>query len=173
LEFSEVLRRRRSTRSFTGEDVSEDEVTRLLEAACLAPSAGNIQPWFFIIIRDAESRARVCEAALNQSFIREAPVVIVACAEPGKSKRHYGARGESLFCLQDSAAAVENLLLAAADLGLGACWVGAFSEEAVKGALRIPEGLRPVAVVPVGWPAEEAGVPSRRPLGEVVRFGSF
>ncbi len=173
LEFFEVLKLRRSTRAFTDEAVTDDEIVKLLEAARLAPSAGNVQPWFFVVVRDAETKRRICEAALNQSFIEKAPVVIVVCADPEKSKQRYGGRGETLFCVQDSAAAVQNLLLAAVDLGLGACWVGAFSEDMVKAALRIPENLRPVAVVPVGRPAEMPSLPRRRALGEIVRYGSF
>jgi nitroreductase len=173
MEFFEVLKLRRSTRAFTDEAVSEYEILKLLEAARLAPSAGNIQPWVFVVVRDADMKGRLAEAALNQSFIKKAPVVIVVCADPDRSRQRYGGRGENLFCVQDSAAAVQNMLLAAVDLGLGACWVGAFREDMVKAALRIPESLRPVAVVPVGRPAEKPSLPYRRPLGEIVRYETF
>jgi nitroreductase len=159
MEFFEVLKLRRSTRAFTDEAVSEYEIVKLLEAARLAPSAGNIQPWVFVVVRDADMKGRLAEAALNQSFIKKAPVVIVVCADPDRSRQRYGGRGENLFCVQDSAAAVQNMLLAAVDLGLGACWV--------------PESLRPVAVVPVGRPAEKPSLPYRRPLGEIVRYETF
>jgi len=173
LEFFEVLKLRRSTRAFMDERVSEEDIVKLLEAARLAPSAGNIQPWSFVVVRDIDTKKRLAEAALNQFFINEAPVVIVVCADPDRSKQRYGSRGVNLFCIQDTAAAIQNLLLAVVDLGLGACWVGAFHEDMVIAALKIPENLRPVAIVPVGRPAEKSNLPFRRPLEEIVRYETF
>jgi nitroreductase len=173
LEFFEVLKLRRSTRAFTDEKVSEEDIVKLLEAAILAPSAGNIQPWSFIIVREINTKRRLAEVALNQFFINEAPVVIVVCADPDRSKQRYGRRGVNLFCLQDTAAAIQNMLLAAIDLGLGACWVGAFQEDMVKVILRIPENLRPIAIIPVGRPAEKPNIPYRRPFKEIVHHETF
>ncbi|NIP67456.1 nitroreductase family protein, partial [Candidatus Bathyarchaeota archaeon] len=95
------------------------------------------------------------QAALNQTFIEEAPVVIVVCVDKDRSGWRYGRRGTDLYCLQDTAAATQNLLLAAHALGFGACWVGAFREEKVKEILKTPDRVRPVAIVPVGHPAEK------------------
>jgi len=173
LEFFEVIKLRRSTRAFMDERVSEEDIVKLLEAARLAPSAGNIQPWVFVVVRDADIKRRISEAALHQSFISKAPVVIVVCADLDRSKQRYRSRGVDLFCVQDTAAAIQNLLLAAVDLGLGACWVGAFHEDMVKVALKIPENLRPVAIVPVGRPAEKPNLPFRRPLEEIVHYETF
>jgi len=173
LEFFEVLKLRRSTRAFKEEQVTEEEIVKLLEAGRLAPSAGNIQPWSFVVVRDANIKRRISEAALNQSFIIRAPVVIVVCADPDRSKQRYGNRGVNLFCIQDTAAAIQNMLLAAIDLGLGACWVGAFQEDMVKATLRIPENLRPIAIIPVGRPAEKPNLPFRRPLEEIVHYETF
>ena len=173
LEFFEVLKLRRSTRAFMDERVSEEDIVKLLEAARLAPSAGNIQPWSFVVVRDIDTKKRLAEAALNQFFINEAPVVIVVCADPDRSKQRYGSRGVNLFCIQDTAAAIQNLLLAVVDLGLGACWVVAFQEDMVKATLWIPENLRPVAIVPVGRPAEKPNLPFRRPLEEIVHYETF
>jgi nitroreductase len=93
LEFFEVLKLRRSTRVFMDERVSEEEIVKLFEAAQLAPSAGNIQPWSFVVVRDIDTKRRLAEAALNQSFIIKAPIVIVVCADPDRSKQRYGSRG--------------------------------------------------------------------------------
>ena len=173
MELFEAIRRRRSIRAFTEEEVSEREIKELLEAAILAPSAGNIQPWSFVVIRDHDTKRKLAEAALNQFFIEKVPVVIVVLADWNRSRRHYGSRGANLYCLQDTAAAIQNMLLAAVALGLGACWVGAFQEDMVSAVLEVPEGFRPVAIVPVGRPAEKPNPPYKRSLEEIVHYETF
>ena len=142
-------------------------IEALLDAAVWAPSGGNLQPWRFVVVLEGGLRTALANAAYGQSFVAAAPAVIAVCAVPEESARHYGPRGRDLYCLQDTAAATENLLLAATDMGLGACWVGAFEEQAVARALDLPHGWRPVALVPVGFPAEEARGRSRRPVVDV------
>jgi len=173
LDIFEAIRTRRSIRAFTREEVSDREIKEILDAARWAPSAGNIQPWIFVIIRKPEMKRRLAEAALNQHFIYEAPVVIVVCADRERSGMYYGSRGANLYCIQDTAAAIQNILLAAHALGLGACWVGAFNEEEVKLILRAPRGVRPVAIVPIGHPAEKPEAVFKRPLSEIVRRETF
>lgn len=165
-----LFSRRFSCRRFRREPVSEEALAYLLEAARWAPSAGNLQPWRFLVVRQAALRAALAAAAAGQRFVAEAPLLVVVCAVPAESARGYGERGASLYCLQDTAAAVENLLLAATELGLGSCWVGAFDERRVASVLGLEEGVRPVALVAVGSPAEEAPRRSRRPWGETVRL---
>jgi nitroreductase len=170
VDFWRAVESRHSVRDFdAGRDLSQETVTRLLRAAIRAPSAGNRQPWHFYVVRDPSSKQALARAALNQWFLGEAPVVIVVCADPERSASRYGDRGRYLYCLQDTAAATENLLLAAVASGLGACWVGAFDEESVSRVLQLPDHLRPVSIVPIGYPAE-ASVPSseRLPLETVV-----
>jgi len=118
LDVFEAIKGRRSVRAFTNEPVSHEEVMKLIEAARCAPSAGNIQPWEIIIVRDAEMKHGLSAAALDQTFIEEAPVVIVICANQMESSLGYGSRGVNLYCLQDTAAATQNMLLAAYALGL-------------------------------------------------------
>jgi len=173
LDVFEAIKSRRSVRAFTNEPVSDAEVKKLIDAARCAPSAGNIQPWEFIVVRDPAIKRGLCEAALNQTFIEEAPVVIVVCADMWRSGQGYGARGASLYCLQDTAAATQNMLLAAQSMGLATCWVGAFNEEEAEKVLKIPEGIRPVAIIPVGHPAEKPMAHSRRPLNEIVHRDTF
>jgi len=173
VDIFEVFKARRSIRSFTKEDVSEEDLMKILEAARWAPSAGNIQPWEFVVIRRPEIKREIARAALNQTFIEEAPVVIVVCADGNRSGWVYGSRGVNLYCIQDTAAAIENMLLAACALGLGACWVGAFNEERVREILRIPRGMRPVAIIPLGHPAERPSPPHKRPLKEIVHYETF
>lgn len=173
MDVFEAIKSRRSVRAFTREDVSEEEVEKLIDAARWAPSAGNIQPWEFIVVRKPEIKRRLSIAALHQAFIEEAPVVIVVCANQLRSGRGYGARGVNLYCLQDTAAATQNMLLAACALGLATCWVGAFREEEAKKVLNPPEGVRPVAIIPVGHPAEKPMARSRRPLSEIVHYETY
>lgn len=173
MDVFEAIKRRKSIRAFKNVDVPEEDVEKLIEAARWAPSAGNIQPWEFIIVRNPETKRKLAEAALNQSFIEEAPVVIVVCADYERSARGYGSRGATLYCIQDTAAAIQNIHLAAVAMGLGTCWVGAFREEPVKELLKIPDGVRPVAIIPVGCPAEQPKPRPRRPLSEIIHREVF
>ena len=173
MDVLEAIKGRRSIRFFTDQPVSEEEVKTLIDAARHAPSAGNIQPWEFIIVRKAEIKDEVAVAAGNQTFIEEAPVVIVVCADVDASESGYGSRGTTLYCLQDTAAATQNILLTACSLGLGACWVGAFSEEEVKEILGIPDGVRPVAIIPVGRMTANPPKHSRRALNEIMHHEKY
>jgi len=173
LDVFQAIKSRRSVRAFTREGVSEKEVERLIEAAGWAPSAGNIQPWEFVIVTKAETKRGLSVAALDQTFIQEAPVVIVVCADEARSALRYGGRGTNLYCLQDTAAAAQNILLAAHALGLGACWIGAFREDAVKAVLEPPRNLRPVAIVPIGHPAEKPSAPPKRSISDFIHYETF
>lgn len=154
MDFWDVIESRHSVRKFDPtRDVSDEEVERLLRAAIQAPSAGNRQPWHFYVVRDAETRNLLARAAFGQRFVAQAPLVIVVCAVPERSAARYGSRGTSLYCLQDTAAATEHILLAAVALGLGGCWVGAFDEAAASAALALDRSRRPVALLPIGKPA--------------------
>lgn len=173
LDVFEAIETRRSVRAFTNEEVSEEEVQKLIDAARRAPSAGNIQPWEFVIVRDAKIKHKLSAAALNQTFIKEAPVVIVVCADESRSSWGYGSRGASLYCLQDTAAAIQNMLLVACALGLGTCWVGAFHEDEAAKVVNAPMGVRPVAIIPVGHPAEKPRARSERSINEIVHYETF
>jgi nitroreductase len=173
MDVLEAIKGRRSVRAFKSQDVSPEIVEKLIDAARWAPSAGNIQPWEFIIVRKPEIKRALAEAALDQTFIEEAPVVIVICANENRSSQGYGIRGKTLYCIQDTAAAIQNIHLAAYSLGLGTCWIGAFREEEAREILNIPHGVRPVAIVPVGYPAESPSPPSRRPISQIVHYETF
>jgi len=156
MEFSELVKKRRSIHYFTEDEITDEELDYILEAARWAPSAGNAQPWRFIVVKDPENREKVWRATTGipditpQNFIKKAPLHIVVCTDTtaykGKQARVFSDR----FCIQDSAAATMNLLLATADMGLGACWVGMFREEALREDFGIPPHIKPVAIIPVG-----------------------
>jgi nitroreductase len=111
-------------RRYLRDPIPQETLEELLSAAISAPSAGNAQPWRFIVVRDQGLKGKLVEAAYGQEFLAEAPVVVVVCADLERARRAYKERGEKLYCLQDTAAAVENLLLAATAKGLGTCWGG-------------------------------------------------
>lgn len=166
-----LIKERYSVRRFKPDPVSPEIVAGLLDAARWAPSAGNLQPWFFYVVTKEKDKEALACAALNQRFIADAPVCIVVCAEPERSARVYGNRGRHLYCYQDTAAAAQNILLAAVAFGLGACWVGAFKEEEIKHYLAMPAGRVPVALIPAGYPADDpAHRPRRRQLSEITSY---
>lgn len=138
-----------------------------MEAARWAPSAGNLQPWMFLVVRSSAVKEQLAAAAFNQRFVAQAPVVIAVVALAAVAAP-YGRRGRELYMIQDTAAAIQNMLLAAHALGLGTCWVGAFDDDAVANVLGLKEGERPVALIPVGEPAS-VGKSTRRPLAAVVK----
>jgi len=173
MDVFEAIKNRRSIRAFEKREVSEEQVERLIDAARHAPSAGNIQPWEFVIVRDSHKKHQLSAAALNQTFIEQASVVIVVCANEARAGQGYGSRGVNLYCIQDTAAATENMLLAAHAMKLGACWVGAFREEMARKALNTPPHVRPVAIIPVGYPSEKPAPRRRRPINEIVHRETF
>ncbi len=173
MDFLEIIKSRKSVRKFKKGEISKEKIEEILKCAISAPSAGNLQPWIFIVVEDNKIKQELASAALNQKFIAEASVVIVACANIETTTSWYGERG-NLYYAQDVAAAVENILIAAHALGLGACWVGAFYENEVSKILNLPENIRPLAIVPIGYPEEKAVKPERKPLMEVAyknRYG--
>ena len=151
---------RTSIRDFKPDPIEDEIVEESLRMANLAPSAGNLQARDFVVIRDVSAKKALAGAAFNQEFIRKAPVVIVCCANLDRIK-HYQDRGRTLYCLQDVAAGIENMMLYLFSKGIGSVWVGAFDERKASAALSLPSHARPVAIVPIGYPAEQ-GVRRRR-----------
>ncbi len=173
MQVIDAIKDRRSIREYRHEKVSYDNIRMLINAARWAPSAGNLQPWDFIIVRKNLQKKQLAEASHNQQFIAEAPVAIVACTNPTRSSSRYGLRGSSLYCILDTAFAIQNILLTAYSLGLGTCIVGAFDEDQVKKTLRLPDDIIPLAIIPVGYSAEKPKIPSRRHLDEIVHYEKF
>jgi nitroreductase len=168
-DFFETVRARRSVRAYQSRPVEPAQLEAILDAANRAPSAGNLQGYEIHVVRDAAARRALARACLDQLFVAQAPVALVFCADPARSGAKYGRRGEELYCVQDATIAAAYAQLAAAALGLGTCWVGAFDETQVARVLRLRAGLRPVAILPVGWPAETPAPTPRRALSDLVR----
>lgn len=167
---SKAIRGRRSIRSFSREVPDRKIIEQVLDAARWAPSAGNMQPWIFIIVQKNELKRELAKAALGQRFIAEAPFVAVVCADTLRSASRYGQRGADLYSIQDTAAATQNMLLTAHSLGLAACWIGAFEENEVRRVLGLSIEIRPVVLIPLGFSKSHPHPPHRRSLEEVVRW---
>lgn len=168
MEVLEAIKKRRSIRVFEPtKKITDEQVEKLLEAARWAPSAGNLQSRFFYVVTNQKTKEMLAKAAQNQDFVTQAPLAIVVCADLEASESRYGKRGRKLYAIQDAAIAAQNIWLAATDLGLGACWVGAFDEKEVARILNIPQNLQPLAILPVGYPAESPEPPWRKPMKEI------
>ena len=164
MDIHEIIRTRRSVRAYEDRPVPDDVLQRLLEAAQWAPSANNLQPWKLVVVRDAQRRRDLAQAARKQLFIAQAPVVVAAVAvDPGRM----------MPCdvppyAVDAAIAIDHLTLAAAAEGLGTCWIGAFDQDLVKGILGVPEDHKVVALLPIGYPADGPKEKTRKSLTELV-----
>jgi nitroreductase len=168
MEFFELVKQRRSVRVFARRVVEDDKLQQILRAANLAPSAGNLQAYEIYVVKEPEQRAALAAAAYAQDFLRDAPVVLVFCTHPARSEPRYRERGRQLYSLQDASIACTFAMLAVADLGLATVWVGAFSDEAVWKTIGSPEGVQPVAMLPIGYAGESPAPTSRRRLGSLV-----
>jgi len=152
MDFWDVIKQRHCTRSFNSErEVNDDLINKVIEAAKMAPSAGNMQDWRFKVVRDENIKQQLAQAALNQTFISQAPVVIVISSDLKVAQNHYGQRGVELYSIQDVSAASQNLFLACIALGLSACWIGAFNEQQVSQILNLPKTWRPMVIMPIGY----------------------
>ncbi|MBI4713407.1 MAG: nitroreductase family protein [Planctomycetes bacterium] len=164
----DIIKQRRSIRSFKDTPILKEVIDKLADALIWAPSAGNLQSRKFYFVTDKKVKEQLVEAALGQSFIADAPLVVVGCADLGRVKGRYENRGTTLYAPQDVAASVQNLLLVAHEQGLGTVWVGAFDEDAVSQVMKLPDTLRPVTIVPVGYPAKTPKAPPRLSKEEVI-----
>lgn len=171
MDLLHIIKARRSVRRFQQAPFAEELLNQVLEAGQYAPSAGNVQPWRFFVVRNGEKLQQLADAALGQTWILSAPLVIVVCADLARSQTSYGRRGSELYALQDSAAAIQNMLLTVTSVGLAACWVGAFREELAARVVGVDgKNMRPVALIPIGYAAEPAAAPQKRPLEEIVEY---
>ncbi len=163
---------RRSVRKFKDIPVEMEKIGKILDAGRLAPSAGNLQDWKFILIKKPETIEKIAKACLEQYWIATAPVVIVVCTDPSKTESHYGKKGKT-YTYHNGAAAAMSMILAAQNLSLASCWVGAFEEEMLKRTLNIPNGIIIHAVLPIGYAAEKPPEPAKFTLEDVAFIETF
>ena len=169
MDLEKIIKTRRSIRKYVDKPIEDWKILKILEAGIWAPSAGNVQPWRFYVIKNPEIKHKLFQASYNQPQVLEANVLIVVCVDLEEEYKHYGNRGIELYCIQDSAAAIQNMLLMAHYLGIGSCWIGAFDEEFVKTILNLPKNYRPVAIITLGYPNEKPES-WRKNLKDVVTF---
>jgi nitroreductase len=161
MDVHEAIKTRRSVREYSLRPIPAEVMCKMRRALRFAPSACNLQPWQFIFVEGAELRRKLAAAAMDQTWMAEAPVIVVGCGLPGGAYKHMGGEGNSAVI--DVAIALDHLTLAAVAEGLGTCWIGAFDEAAVKKLLHIPADVKPVALTPLGYPASPNLI---HPLGE-------
>jgi nitroreductase len=169
MEFFEAVGARRSTRAFLARAVPPGMLQRVLEAANLAPSAGNLQAYEIFVVTNKRKREDLARAAREQIFIAGAPVVLVFAKHPALSVERYGKRADSLYAIQDATIACAFASLAAAAQGLGCCWIGAFDPLAVRKILGAPRGVTPVAMLPIGYASERPRAQERRALEDLAQ----
>jgi nitroreductase len=167
--FRQLIERRRSIRRFETVAIDEEKIREILDSARLAPSAGNLQSYRVLVVRSAEKRGALAEAAYGQSFLAQAPVVLAFVAMPDVAAARYADRGRDLYAVQDATIAATFAMLAATALDLGTVWVGAFDTPAVARVLGCPNGETPVALLPIGVAAESPKPRSRRRPEDLVR----
>ena len=169
MELFELIRVRRSVRAFTTQPLEPEKRQAILEAANRAPSAGNLQAYEIYAVTHRATLRALARASLDQEFIAQAPLALVFCAHPARSVKKYGKRGAWLYCIQDATIACAYAQLAATSLGLGNVWVGAFDDDRVRAAIGVSDELVPVAILPVGYAAEQPRASPRRSLDDLVR----
>jgi len=167
----EAIKTRRSIRRFRETPVPENLLKEVLNAARLAPSADNAQPWKIIVVRDEQMKQKVTQACNGQKFLVQAPIVLVVCGIPEDAFQTVG--GYMSSHVIDASIALDHVTLAAHSLGLGTCWVAWFKEEKVKDILGIPEDVRVVALSPLGYPDESPERPSRKNLEELIAYDKY
>lgn len=161
MEFNEVLSKRRSIRKYKETPIQKETVLKILEAARIAPSAGNRQPWHFIVVEDREMIKQLAKS----EWAAKAPLMIVGLADQEASPS---------WCINDLGIAFEHIALAVTNLGLGGCWMGQTGrEDIIRKLLDVPEKLKPVAVIPIGMPDENPPPKERKSLGDIVSWGKF
>jgi nitroreductase len=169
MEFTDVVAKRQSIREYLDTPVPQEKLTRVLEAARLAPSGGNRQQWKFVVVKDAQKRRRLMEAANQQAMVGQAPVVIATVAlDPVRI----------MLCevpsyAVDLAIATEHMVLAATNEGLATCWIGAFHQEEARKALGVPSQYKVVSLFPIGYAKNKAQHSARKALSEIVCYESF
>jgi nitroreductase len=169
----DAINARRSIRKYLDRPVEFEKITTILDAARKAPSAGNLQDWRFIIVSERELIKQVAAYSVEQYWIQTAPLLIIVCAMPEKHEMYYGLRGKRLYNIQDCAASIQNILLAATDAGLGTCWIGAFEEDKVRALFGIPVDARPQAIITMGYSDETPKERQLQPIENLVYFNRY
>lgn len=169
MEVFEAISKRKSIRKYQNKEVEDEKLNKILESARIAPSAGNRQEWKFIVVKNQETRDKLVEAANGQKFVGQAPVTIVACSTESERVMPCGQYAYTV----DLSIAVSFMILEATELGLGTCWLGAYSEDAVKDILDIPEDIKTVAMFTLGYADNGSVSTPRKAIDEIVCYETY
>jgi len=169
----DAITSRVSVKKFEKKLVDDKLIGVILYMGTNAPSAGNVQPWEFIIVKDEDTKKKLYEAAIKQEQVRDAPVDIIICADLKKASLKYQERGEFLYSIQDTAGVITIMMITANALGLGSYWVRAFDEEFVKDIVNLPKDLRPVGIVSIGYPKENPEKEELIPFERLAWFDKY
>ncbi|GMR08095.1 MAG: nitroreductase family protein [Gammaproteobacteria bacterium] len=168
-DFFETVRHRHSIRKYQADlPVEQEKLHAVLETACSAPSAGDLQSYRIVVVTDGGQRKALRKAAGDQEFVSEAPVCLIFCSDVKRAEAKYGERGKCLFAIQDATIAASYAQLAVVAAGMGSTWIGRFDEQAVIDIIQLDDGLTPVAMLSIGYPAELPELTPRRRLDDVV-----
>lgn len=165
--FFELLSKRRSIREFKENAVEKSKLTKIFEACNMAPSSGGLQTFEIYQVKNKEMREKLVAAAKDQAIVATAPVLLVFCANPLRSVERFGKRSE-LFSVQDASIATAYAQLTVHVLGLSTVWIGAFDESKVSKILHLPQGQRPVAMLPIGYKNEKPKEKTTRGIKDIL-----
>ena len=170
MDVFDCIRTRRSIRKYKDKPVPWDNIIEILQAGKYAPFAGNILPCKFIVVKDEDKRKAIAESSAQQYWMQDAPIHIIFAGEPEKVERYYGTRGVRLYMVQGVAAAIQNMLLMAHSLGLGACWVGTFDEDEIRRLCNLPEHVNVQAIITIGYADESPEMPPKNRIEHSMFF---
>jgi nitroreductase len=174
MDFDEVIRKRKMVREYDqGKQISDKIIMKLIRNAHRAPSAGHTQVQEFIIVKDSAIKKKLRKAAASQEYVEKAPVLIVVCSNISRSISRYGNRGKQFYSIIDGAFASMLILLTAVNEGIGACFVGAFEDNKVSAILELPEFVKPIGIICIGYPAEEPERIERISLSKLVCYDKY
>lgn len=168
MDFYSVLKKRHSIRAFEDKDIEKEKIENIISAAILAPSAGNLQSYKIFLVKNEQVKKEIAAACYDQEFVADAPVLLIFCADKERAYRKYEERGYALYSVQDATIAAAYAQLAATAEGLGSVWVGAFDPLEVSRILYLQPHFVPVAILPIGYPAERPTIRERRLFNEIV-----
>jgi nitroreductase len=173
MDFETVVKKRRMCREYLDREVPREKLDRILDMASRYPSAGHTEPQEFVVVRDQRVKEDLARTALDQMFVAQAPLVIVVVSDIRRSARRYGERGVHFFSIIDGAFVAMLILLAVVDEGLGACFVGSFYDQEVQEVLGLPQDVRPIGIIPIGYCAEEPRRFARRSREQIVHLDRY
>jgi len=164
----DLIRDRRSIREYIERDIPYEDILEILEAARWAPSSGNLQNWYFVIVKNRDAIEKIAKAT-RQEFVKNSNTIIVVCSDDKLVESLYGDRGK-MYAIQNVAAAIQNMLLVATEKGIGTCWVGDFDEDEIKSIIEAPKDISIHAIITLGYYSKKPEPPKRKSLDEIVFF---